>query len=255
MEIQSYAPQPRDNPKDDTWDNVSKILGVVNPTIGALSSVGQLAYGYFGGKEQRKAQKQAVQQQQDFQERMSNTAHQRQIADLASAGLNPILSAKYGGSSTPSGATYNPENKALRMAQVMQAVSTAKASMANSRIAEQEANWYANQGYPKSVGTQKPINTFFSQWLAQMPVKQRQDMYAQLNRLFTTSAKGGKVLMDALNPIVPGDPSPFNLSKFFNDDRLSPYAMEMLLESLSYALPGGNKFKNIWKPKNGKKSN
>lgn len=34
-------------------------------------------------------------------ERLSNTAHQREIKDLYKAGLNPILSAKYGGSSTP----------------------------------------------------------------------------------------------------------------------------------------------------------
>lgn len=40
-----------------------------------------------------------------FQEKMSNTAHAREVRDLRRAGLNPILSAKYGGSSTPSGAT------------------------------------------------------------------------------------------------------------------------------------------------------
>lgn len=68
------------------------------------------AASLFGGAMANQSRERSAWNQMEFQREMSNTSHQREVQDLIAAGLNPMLSAKLGGASTPPGASYQAEN-------------------------------------------------------------------------------------------------------------------------------------------------
>jgi hypothetical protein len=82
-------------------------------TAGLLGAAGSIAGGLIGNAGQasaNQANREIAREQMAFQERMSNTAHQREVDDLRAAGLNPVLSAGGSGASSPSGASIAMQN-------------------------------------------------------------------------------------------------------------------------------------------------
>lgn len=75
-----------------------------------VSTAAGIASNLYGQNKANQANSALATDQMAFQERLSNTSHVRNVADLRAAGLNPLLSAQYGGSSTPSGSTARHES-------------------------------------------------------------------------------------------------------------------------------------------------
>lgn len=76
---------------------------------------------------------QQAQANRDWQQMMSNTAHQREVRDLLNAGLNPVLSASGGnGASTTSGATASGVTSSGATASPDTSLNSSMASLFNS---------------------------------------------------------------------------------------------------------------------------
>jgi len=102
-----------------------------------LGLVGDLFSGYSAYKGQQEANqtnRQIAADNTAFQERMSNTAYQRQVKDMEAAGLNPMLAyTKGGGASTPSGSIATVSNPSASAVSAYHSSASARESQARTQ--------------------------------------------------------------------------------------------------------------------------
>lgn len=98
--------------------------------------------GFFGSRDSNARNVREAEKNREFQERMSSTAHQREVEDLKRAGLNPMLSA-HGGASSPSGDRAEVESPIAGAGRGVASALAVKQAMANidlTRAQERKTN-------------------------------------------------------------------------------------------------------------------
>lgn len=184
------------------------------------SSAANTAQSQAFAREQMKFNAEQAALSRQWQENMSNTAHQREVKDLIAAGLNPVLSTGGQGASTPSGASAvgasgkvdNSYSTALAgyatsllntAAQVEMAKISASASLGSAAATASASRYSADKALAGSLASSSRnlLGTFVSSARNLAGTKYSADMNYKIKRDFPGSfqALGSAMVVDAGN--------------------------------------------------------